>query len=320
MGMYRARFRQDEVQQGTAFTNWTHLDNLAACSVHAGDDPAGTDQHAARVVRASQDRLRPRELCELRRGRGPPLRAGRLVLGTDRRRCECPPRPIKVWEVWNEPNLAPYWDFPNPAEYAALLSATRSKLRKADRSARILFGGLAYPTSFSTTKLEPNAFLRDVIAAAGPKSFDALALHNYRPNAAVAVNTLIAGTVNALKTYGGVEASGAPKHQVWVNEFGRPTTPDDPATLADEQASSEAVQKTWQDDFIGYLETNRTAWNLGPLMWYSLRDSHAATASWHRQGLRRTTSEDTDAGPKPSWEAYATRSVLADWVNLPVAR
>src|SRR5829696_731773 len=29
IGMYRARFRQDEVQQGTAFSNWTRLDKLA---------------------------------------------------------------------------------------------------------------------------------------------------------------------------------------------------------------------------------------------------------------------------------------------------
>src|SRR5918995_3921364 len=35
MGMYRARFRQDEVQQGTAFTNWAHLDNLVSQAAFA---------------------------------------------------------------------------------------------------------------------------------------------------------------------------------------------------------------------------------------------------------------------------------------------
>src|SRR5918995_2038733 len=29
LGIYRTRFRQDEVQQGSAFTNWARLDNLA---------------------------------------------------------------------------------------------------------------------------------------------------------------------------------------------------------------------------------------------------------------------------------------------------
>lgn len=317
MGMYRARFRQDEVQQGTAFTNWARLDNLALQAATAGV----TLQPV--LINMPLDTYAPPKTASTRASFASFAEAAARRYGPTGsfwNTCGCPKRAIKVWEVWNEPNLAPYWDFPNPAEYAALLSATRSKLRKADRSARILFGGLAYPSSFSTTKLEPNAFVRDVIAAAGPKSFDALALHNYRPNPDVAVNTLIAGTVNALKTYGGVESGGAPKHQVWVNEFGRPTTPDDPATETDEQATSEAAQRSWQDSFIGYLEPNRAAWNLGPLMWYSLRDSHAPTASWHVQGLRRTTADDTDAGAKPSWDAYAGRSAAADLLNLPVAR
>jgi hypothetical protein len=37
------------------------------------------------------------------------------------------------------------------------------------------------------------------------------------------VNTLIQGTVNTLKTYAGTSA-GAPRQQVWLNEFARPTT------------------------------------------------------------------------------------------------
>jgi hypothetical protein len=55
-------------------------------------------------------------------------------------------------------------------------------------------------------------------------------------------------------------------------------------------------------------------------MWYSLRDSHEPTASWLRQGLRRTTAGDADAGPKPSWDAYTARSRAADFVWLPAVR
>ncbi|HLM10231.1 MAG TPA: hypothetical protein VK307_10995 [Thermoleophilaceae bacterium] len=316
IGLYRARFRQDEVQQGGAFTGWARLDNLALRAANAGvtlqpvlinmplDVYAPPKTAAARSSFASFAEAAARRY-------GP---AGSFWTS-----CGCPKRPVRVWEVWNEPNIAPFWDVPSPTEYAALLSATRAKLRKADRTARILFGGLAYPSSLSTTRLDPNAFLRDVIAAAGWKSFDALALHDYRPDVSVAVNK-VAGTVATLKTYGGVETSGAPRHQVWVNEFGRPTLPDDPATPEDEAATSEAAQASWQGSFIGYLEQNRAAWRLGPLMWYSLRDSHAATASWERQGLRRTTADDTDGGAKPSWDAYVARSSTAPLLDLPVAR
>lgn len=313
MGMYRARFRQDEVEQA----GWTRLDNLARQAALAGvtlqpvlinmpldvyTPPRTTSTRAsfASFAEAAARRYGPK--------------------GTFWGSCQCPSRPIKVWEVWNEPNIAPYWEVPNPSEYAALLQATRTRLRKVDRSARILFGGLAYPSSLSATRLEPNAFLRDVIAAAGWKSFDALALHMYRPNADVAVNSLIAGTVATLAAYGGAEPTGAPRHQVWLNEFGRPTSADDSATPEDEAAASELVQRDWLNAVVDGLESNRARWNLGPLMWYSLRDSHAATASWHRQGLRRTTFDDTDGGAKPSWDAYAARSRPALLLDLPVAR
>ena len=313
MGMYRARFRQDEVEQ----VGWTRLDNLARqaalkgvtlqpvlinmpLDVYTPPRTASTRASFAGFAEAAARRYGPN--------------------GTFWGSCQCPSRPIKVWEVWNEPNIAPYWEIPNPTEYAALLQATRARLRKADRSARILFGGLAYPSSLASTRLEPNGFLRDVISAAGWKSFDAIALHMYRPNPDVAVNSLIAGTVSTLATYGGVDATGAPRHQVWMNEFGRPTSADDPATPEDEAAASELTQQDWLNAILDGLAPKRLSWNLGPLMWYSLRDSHAATASWHRQGLRRTTADDADGGAKPSWDAYAQRSLTGGLLNLPVAR
>ena len=223
--------------------------------------------------------------------------------------CGCTKRPIRVWEVWNEPNLAPFWDLPNPAEYGALLSSTRSALRAADPGARVLFGGLAYPSSLSATRLEPNAFLRDTIQAVGARRFDAVALHNYRPDAARAVNTFIAGTVQTLKTYGGVTSNGAPRHQVWVNEFGRPTELHNPDTAADERAASDAAQRGWLDGFLGRLLPQASAWNLGPLMWYSLRDSHQPTASWLRQG--RAAPRPTTPTPGQSCPGTPTRPAAA---------
>jgi len=316
MGMYRARFRQDEVQQGGAFTGWTRLDNLARQAAYRGvtlqpvlinmplDVYTPPKTQTARTTFASFA-----EAAARRYGPGGSFWAS----------CGCPARSIKVWEIWNEPNIAPFWDVPNASEYAALLTASRARLRKVDRTARILFGGLAYPSSLSSTKLDPNAFLRDVITAAGWKSFDALALHDYRPDVNVAVSK-IAGTVATLKTYGGVDATGAPRHQVWINEFGRPTAPDDPATADNEAVLSEQGQATWLNTFVDSVVANRGAWNVGPLMWYSLRDSQAPTESWLRQGLRRTNPDDTDGGAKVSWGAYTARSAAAQPLSLPVAR
>jgi hypothetical protein len=69
----------------------------------------------------------------------------------------------------------------------------------------------------------------EVNGLVGWSRLDNLALHNYRPDAARAVDALIAGTVETLKAYGGTTRTGAPRHQVWVNELGRPTELDDPS-------------------------------------------------------------------------------------------
>jgi polysaccharide biosynthesis protein PslG len=312
--MYRARFRQDEV---AGFTGWSRLDRLARIAAENGVvlQPILINMplEVYTPPKTAEDRARFAEFATAAVQRYGPT-------GSFWDTCACPKRPVRVWEVWNEPNVAPYWDVPSPTEYGALLKSTKVALRAADPVARVLFGGLAYPSSLSTTRLDPNGFLRDVIQAVGPAKFDALALHNYRPDPERAVNTVIAGTVQTLKTYGGITPTGSPKQQVWVNEFGRPTAADDPATPVDERAESEAAQRAWLDAFLDRLLPNRTAWSLGPVAWYSIRDSHEPSASWHRLGLRRTAPDDTDAGPKPSWDAYTARSAVAGLLMLPAKR
>jgi hypothetical protein len=225
IGMYRARFRQDEVN---GLVGWSRLDNLTRAAAQAGVtlQPVLINMpgEAYSPPKTGTDRARFGDFAAAAVRRYGPN-------GTFWGTCGCRKRAIRVWEVWNEPNLAPYWDTPNAAEYGALLSTTRSALRRADPTARVLFGGLAYPSSTSTTRLEPNAFLRDTIQAVGSNKFDALALHNYRPDPVRAVDTFLAGTVQTLKTYGGATWQGAPRHQVWVTEFGRPTDLDDPTHL-----------------------------------------------------------------------------------------
>ena len=314
LGLYRARFREDQVLVDGSYSDWARLDNLARAAAMSG-----VALQPVLINMPLEVYTPPKTVAER-------IRFGEFAAAAVRRygpdgsfweMCGCPRLPATVWEVWNEPNIAPFWDLPNPAEYGALLVETGSAIRAADPDARVIFGGLAYPSTLGATRLEPNAFLRDVIAAVGADQFDALALHNYRPNAERAVDTLIAGTVETLKTYAGVTADGAPRQQVWVNEFGRPTLPDDPTTPEDEQATSEESQRTWLETFLDLLLAHRSDWNLGPVTWYSLRDGPVTTASWERQGLRRTSTEDTDAGPKPSWDAYIELSTVADLLYLP---
>jgi hypothetical protein len=135
------------------------------------------------------------------------------------------------------------------------------------------------------------------------------------------VNTALAGTIQTLKTYGGTQSNGSPRHQVWVNEFGKLTRRDDPATASvNEQTTSETSQLNWLNGFLDRLLPKRAAWNLGPVFWYAIRDSHIQTEDWNRFGLRRTNANDTDGGAKPAWDAYVGRSRSSQPVPLPTLR
>jgi polysaccharide biosynthesis protein PslG len=52
--------------------------------------------------------------------------------------------PVTTYEVWNEPNLAHFWQpAPDPARYANLYAAARDAVSRADPKATVLVGGLA---------------------------------------------------------------------------------------------------------------------------------------------------------------------------------
>ncbi|MBJ7328871.1 MAG: hypothetical protein JHC95_03175 [Solirubrobacteraceae bacterium] len=55
------------------------------------------------------------------------------------------PRPIRTWQVWNEPNIDRYWSSPRPfgPRYARLLKAANTALHQADPGAEVVMSGFA---------------------------------------------------------------------------------------------------------------------------------------------------------------------------------
>jgi hypothetical protein len=67
-----------------------------------------------------------------------------------------PRRPLRAWQIWNEPHLRNEWDVAPgqpgawPGGYAELLSASGSALRSADPGGKVVLGGL---TGFSWQRI-----------------------------------------------------------------------------------------------------------------------------------------------------------------------
>lgn len=80
-------------------------------------------------------------------------------------------RPIRSWQIWNEPNLTRYWSTqPFAPGYVRLLRAARRALRRADPRGRAILAGLPNDSWLA---------LRSIYRAGGRGHFDAIALHPY---------------------------------------------------------------------------------------------------------------------------------------------
>ena len=57
---------------------------------------------------------------------------------------DVPRRPVRNWQIWNEPNLPVHWSArPYPSTYRALLCAAHAAIRRADPGAKVVMAGLA---------------------------------------------------------------------------------------------------------------------------------------------------------------------------------
>lgn len=230
--------------------------------------------------------------------------------------CGCAPQPVRAWQIWNEQNNGWWWNGRASAdEYAAVFAATRAALRSADPQARAVVGGLTYDPNGQSSFVAPREMIAR-LAAANANAFDAVAVHPYsdvraRTGAAAAAEAraFVDATAASVVAATGPGAGGAPRQQIWVTEMGWSNTDADGPTIA-------AAMR----DFLGDLNAGgRAADNVGPVLWYMLRDGAYVGGRDDLLGLRRTTSTGADAGPKPVWSVFAAAAASAGDVALPPA-
>ena len=110
------------------------------------------------------------------------------------------------FEVWNEPDIAGFWNPPNAAQYSALCPVAAAAVHAGDASAPVSSGGLAGLDL---------AFLDQVIADGGARNVDAIGIHSYR----LEIPELLSDDLAELHT---TLAQAFPTHTppVWSTEAG----------------------------------------------------------------------------------------------------
>jgi hypothetical protein len=202
---------------------------------------------------------------------------------------------VRSYEIYNEENVALWWDG-TADDYAAVLRQGAGAVRRADPHAAVLLGGMVWPDA---------AWLEQACEGGAP--FDVLPFHAYpetwTPDSVTVENFLGAGYREAFLP---AADSLCRRRPIWINETGFATTPGTPEL---EQA------EWWARAFATFLAAPRVE-HLGI---YEIRDQRLDTpvigdAPNYYLGLVRR-----DGTPKPAFAAVRLLVRLLAGDSLTVA-
>ena len=179
-------------------------------------------------------------------------------------------RPIRDWQVWNEPNIDLYWSTqPFAKSFVRMLRGARAGLRAADPKARLVLAGL------------PNrswADLRSIYRAGGRKSFDVVALHPYTRKP-VNVVELVRRARRIMKRY------GDRRKPLWVTELSWPAALG--KLESDGFETSEKGQAKRLRTGLELLAAERRRLRIGRVYWYTWLSLEGTDNAFGYSGLRR---------------------------------
>jgi hypothetical protein len=211
---------------------------------------------------------------------------------------DLPRVPIRSWQIWNEPNLWPWWaPWPDPAAYVSLLKTVGDGIKTCDPRAEVVAAGLPNSGDSLGPKLAP--YLDGMYRAGGRGTFDAMAVHPYG-NPLADVFAQIEEARAVMERFG----DGAP---IWVTEVGWGD-----GGPPDHLRVTSARQAELVSDLIDELHRRRFSLGIRGVVYYQWADvappSQDADRLWHHIGLIDVNNE-----PKP---AVAAARAAVDGIGL----
>ena len=206
---------------------------------------------------------------------------------------ELPYYPIRVWQIWNEPNLIAYWrPTPNARAYVRLLRDSYRAIKRVARHTIVVTAGMP---ALSAT--EESRWLTALYRAGLSGNFDALAIHLYGPTPSWALNRMKAARQI-------MDQFGDRRKPLWVTEVGWAGGPPDP------YLASQHGQRVQMFRFLRLVAKNRARLGLGELIWYDWQDYvYGPDPSWWGYHLGLYT---TNLRPKPALAVLAAAAKRLD--------
>jgi hypothetical protein len=208
-----------------------------------------------------------------------------------------PKRPIRVWQIWNEPNFKYFVAQPNPAEYGKLVKLSSAGIKAADPGAQVILGGLfARPIEATFNRNPPQAyFAADFLAqmyrgTPGIKSkFQGVSLHPYTGS----YKNL---TSRIEEVRGVLKANGDANKGLWVTELGWSSKP---ARAGNSFAKGLNGQAAQLKGAFALLRAKQQKWHVQRVYWFSVDDLKGACNFCDGSGLFANGFK-----PKPAWKAF----------------
>jgi hypothetical protein len=203
------------------------------------------------------------------------------------------PRPIRSWQIWNEPNLQKYFDPGGTSgqginKYARLVKISHDAIKSRDPHAKIVLAGL-----LGRGNPFARVFLSGLYEVPGFKDdFDVAALHPYTGYPDEFRQQI-------LQFRGVMNQHGDRRTPLWITEFGWGSSPRDRFGIN----KGLAGQAQMLSIAFGVILRNRNAWNIQRLFWFLWRDPPAAggrgCSFCGSAGLLRQNRT-----PKPAYSAF----------------
>jgi hypothetical protein len=181
-----------------------------------------------------------------------------------------PKRPVRSWQIWNEPNLAKSFakngSWPSvrlvkhaPRAYAHLVKSSDKAISKVDPHAKVVLAGLT--SNPKRDSLLPWRFLKKFLKVPQiTKHFTAAALHPYAPSVAK-FKRLLKRTRRAMKT------NGARKKDLWLTEVGWGSAKDKFPLTKGMKGQAKILRKSFK-----FIVRKRDKLNVSRVFWFYWRD------------------------------------------------
>ncbi|HVD86829.1 MAG TPA: glycosyl hydrolase [Solirubrobacterales bacterium] len=211
-----------------------------------------------------------------------------------------PKRPLRTWQIWNEPNFKYFVAKPNPAEYGKLVKISYNALKTADPGAQIVLAGLfARPKGSRNGRTGKhkslNWYASDFVSAMyrgtpGVKSkFNGGALHPYTYFAKELPEVIEEFRNVFVKNHD-------PGKSLWITELGWSSGAPTHTNLF---AKGPAGQASQLKSAFTLLRNKQVKWKIKGAFWFSVDDAPGACNFCDGSGLFAKGFK-----PKKSWFTY----------------